>query len=147
MRRKMWRRIFGTAALAFVLCLTGLVMSGEAHAQQCVDNGDGTVTDNAAGLMWQKATAGPMNWEAAKSHAASLTLGGHTGWHLPDRHALLGLYISPCKEMMSVEPTWYWSSSLYEYDNNYALAVDFSEGSMWQVITNDYHVRAVRSLQ
>ena len=134
--------------LVFMLCLTGLVMSDEAQAQQCVDNGDGTVTDNVAGLMWQKGTEGqPKNWKKAKSHASALALGGHTGWHLPDRHALLGLYSSPCKEMMSVEQTWYWSSSLYEYDNNYALAVDFSEGSMWQVITNDYHVRAVRRLQ
>ena len=147
MRRIIWRKAFGTAALAFVLCLTGLVMSGEAQAQQCVDNGDGTVTDNLAGLMWQKATADQMNWGAAKSHASSLALGGHTGWHLPDGDALLGLYSSPCKAMMSVIPSWYWSSSLYAYEKNYAVAVNFSGGSMWQVISNDYHVRAVRRLQ
>ncbi|SMP62652.1 Protein of unknown function [Desulfonatronum zhilinae] len=141
------KKLYAVAAMAVMLCLTGLALSGEAQAQQCVDNGDGTVTDNVAGLMWQKGTEGqPKNWKKAKSQASGLALGGHTGWHLPDRHALLGLYISPCKEMMSVEPTWYWSSSLYEYDNNYALAVDFSEVSMWQVITNDYHVRAVRRL-
>ncbi len=42
-----------TAALAFMLCMTLLVMSGTAFSaglKQCVDNGDGTVTDNNAGL-------------------------------------------------------------------------------------------------
>ncbi len=39
---KMWRRLFGTAALAFLLCLTGLALSGEAQAQQRLDNADKT---------------------------------------------------------------------------------------------------------
>ncbi len=29
---KMWRKLFATAALAFMLCLTGLIMSDEAQA-------------------------------------------------------------------------------------------------------------------
>jgi len=62
---KIWRHFFETAILAFMLCLTGLVMSGTSYAQQCVDNGDGTVTDNDTGLMWQKDSAGPMDWDAA----------------------------------------------------------------------------------
>jgi hypothetical protein len=35
--REMWRRIFGTAALAFMLCLTGLVITGEAQARRVLD--------------------------------------------------------------------------------------------------------------
>jgi hypothetical protein len=77
--RKMWRNVFGTAALAFMLCLAGLVMSGTAFADRCVDNGDGTITDNGTGLMWQEATAGKMNWDAAMSYASGLSLGGHSG--------------------------------------------------------------------
>ncbi len=86
--RKMWRKIFTTVALAFMLCLTGLVMSGTVLAQQCVDNGDGTVTDKGAGLMWQKATAGPMDWHTAMSYASSLSLGGHSDWRLPSSDEL-----------------------------------------------------------
>ncbi len=71
----MSRKLFITAALAFMLCLAGLVLSGTAFAQQCVDNGDGTVTDNATGLMWQKATANLMTWDTAMSYASSLSLG------------------------------------------------------------------------
>ena len=85
-----------------MLCLTGLFLSGTAFADRCVDNGDGTVTDNGTGLMWQKATAGPMNWNDARSYASGLSLGGHSGWGLPNRDELSGLYHSPCKEMMKV---------------------------------------------
>ena len=41
------------------------------------DNGDGTVTDNVTGLMWQQADGGEMTWENAVAYADSLTLGGH----------------------------------------------------------------------
>ena len=35
------------------------------------DNGDGTITDRATGLMWQKADSGKgMNWEPALAYAA-----------------------------------------------------------------------------
>ncbi len=40
----MWRKLFGTAALAFMLCLAWFVMFGTAFAQDYVDNGDGTVS-------------------------------------------------------------------------------------------------------
>ncbi|PTN31825.1 hypothetical protein C6366_17485 [Desulfonatronum sp. SC1] len=38
----MWSKLFGTAALAFLLCLAGLVMPGEVQAQQRLDNADET---------------------------------------------------------------------------------------------------------
>ena len=56
--RQKW---FVIVSMAFMFCLAGLGMSGTALADRCVDNGDGTVTDNNTGLMWQKATAG-MVW-------------------------------------------------------------------------------------
>ena len=148
--RKMWKKIFITAALVLLLCLTGLVMSGEAKAQRCVDNGDGTVTDNVTGLMWQKANAGPMNWDDAMSYASGLSLGGHSGWWLPNRDELSGLYHSPCKNMMNVERWFYWSSTPYADDalklnvwrvHFYFGCVDLGSKS------NSYYVRAVRSAQ
>ena len=57
--RKIWNKLFGTAALTFMLCLSELIMTGAAFAiDRCVDKRDGTVTDNRTGLMWQKATGG-----------------------------------------------------------------------------------------
>jgi len=48
------------------------------------DNGDGTITDGATGLMWQKADNGQaVHWQAALSYARNLTLANHNDWRLP----------------------------------------------------------------
>lgn len=47
------------------------------------DNGDGTVTDQVTGLMWQKTDGGEMTWEKAREYARNLELGGHRDWRLP----------------------------------------------------------------
>jgi hypothetical protein len=57
-----------------------------------VDNGDGTVTDRATGLMWQQADIGSgMDWEDALAYAESLTLGGYDDWRLPNVKELQGI--------------------------------------------------------
>ena len=54
-----------------------------------VNNGDGTITDQATGLMWQQADDGTTrDWEAALSFAEGLTLGGHSDWRLPNAKEL-----------------------------------------------------------
>ncbi len=103
------KKLLAIATMAITFCLAGLIVSGTALAQQCVDNGNGTVTDKGAGLMWQKATAGPMNWDAAMSYPSGLSLGGHSGWRLPNMDELLNLYRSPCKSLMEVVLSYYWS--------------------------------------
>jgi hypothetical protein len=50
-----------------------------------VDNGDGTVTDRATGLMWQKADSGSgMDWQNALAYAENLGLAGYDDWRLPN---------------------------------------------------------------
>lgn len=50
-----------------------------------VDNGDGTVTDEATGLMWQQADSGMgLDWENALSYAENLELAGYDDWRLPN---------------------------------------------------------------
>jgi len=46
------------------------------------DNGDGTVTDNVTGLMWQQGEVGSMNWEDAITCCEALSLAGYTDWRL-----------------------------------------------------------------
>ncbi len=54
-----------------------------------VDNGDGTVTDAATGLMWQQADSGEgLNWQEALDYAERLTLAGHSDWRLPNAKEL-----------------------------------------------------------
>lgn len=153
--KEMWRRIFGTMALAFMLCLTGLVLSGMAFAERCVDNGDGTVTDNGTGLMWQKETAGPEKWQHAGRYVDSLSLGSYSDWRMPYRKELLGLYNSPCLHMMDVVPDDYWSQTPTLFGlpgpgprigSSYLIfAVDFSDGLLSEnTVDNRFYVRAVR---
>ena len=48
------------------------------------DNGNGTITDTATGLMWQKgSSSSDHTWEEALSYCERLNLGGYTDWRLP----------------------------------------------------------------
>ncbi len=54
-----------------------------------VDNGDGTLTDRGTGLTWMQMDSGKgMTWKEALAYAASLELGGHRDWRLPDAKEL-----------------------------------------------------------
>jgi hypothetical protein len=54
-----------------------------------VDNGDGTISDLATGLMWQKADdSTTRDWEDALSYAENLVLAGYDDWRLPDSKEL-----------------------------------------------------------
>lgn len=54
-----------------------------------VDNHDGTITDLATGLMWQKGDSGKgMDWKSALNYAEDLKLAGHDDWRLPNAKEL-----------------------------------------------------------
>lgn len=54
-----------------------------------VDNGDGTITDNATSLMWQQDDSGEgMNWENALSYAENQVFAGYSDWRLPNAKEL-----------------------------------------------------------
>ena len=53
------------------------------------DNGDGTITDNATGLMWMQDDNGEgLIWEDALSYAENYEYAGHTDWRLPNAKEL-----------------------------------------------------------
>ena len=53
------------------------------------DNNDGTISDLATGLMWQKADNGNgMDWEEALSYAQTLNNAGYNDWRLPSAKEL-----------------------------------------------------------
>ncbi|CAA6676462.1 MULTISPECIES: DUF1566 domain-containing protein [unclassified Lentimonas] len=56
------------------------------------DNGDGTVTDHATGLMWAQADDGSgMDWSDALSYAEASELAEHSDWRLPNTKELQSL--------------------------------------------------------
>ncbi len=139
---------FVIVAMAFILCMTGLVMAGTSFAERCVDNGDGTVTDNGTGLMWQEATFGSMGWDYAKSYASGLSLAGHSDWRLPNKDELVELYISDCKNLMDVVNSSYWSSTTYTDDTSHAWFVySYNGATNHDYKGYSYYVRAVRTGQ
>ncbi len=146
--KKLWKKLFAITAVSLTISLAGLVMSGQILAQtRCVDNENGTVTDSSTGLMWQKALAGPMDWYPAMSHASNMSLGGHSGWRLPSKDELVGLYNSQCKDMMDVQNKTYWSATTYSYDAPYAWYVSFYNGyvNSSSKFSSSYYARPVRT--
>jgi len=61
------------------------VVRGDAYGiNDFGDNGDGTVTDVATGLMWQQADSEiGMDWEEALAYAEGMELAGYDDWRLP----------------------------------------------------------------
>ncbi|TFG48562.1 MAG: DUF1566 domain-containing protein, partial [Candidatus Brocadiia bacterium] len=55
------------------------------------DQGDGTVTDNVTGLIWQRLDGGSMDWEDAIAYADLLSLAGYQDWRLPTSDELFGI--------------------------------------------------------
>jgi len=57
-----------------------------------VNNNDGTITDNATGLMWSQSDAGyGMDWETALKYAEDSNLAGYDDWRLPTPKELQSL--------------------------------------------------------
>ena len=56
------------------------------------DNGDGTITDNVTGLMWQKSFI-TLNWGDAEDSASTATTGGYTDWRVPTIKELYSLIL------------------------------------------------------
>jgi len=54
-----------------------------------VDNGDGTISDHATGLMWQKTDDGTgRDWQESLAYAENLELASYTDWRLPNAKEL-----------------------------------------------------------
>lgn len=79
----------GNWAKQFVRCVRGNPAYGQNDFQ---DNGDGTITNRATGLMWSQADSGrDMNWEAALAYAQARNSEkylGYTDWRLPSAKEL-----------------------------------------------------------
>ncbi len=87
-------RIKGYPAEAFLKTYYVYYVRGNSDygINQFTDNNDGTVTDEATGLMWmQSDTKSAVSWEQALSNAERSEFAGHTDWRLPDAKELQGI--------------------------------------------------------
>ena len=133
------------------------------------DNGNGTVTDNNTGLMWQKQDDGSTyNWYQAsgtydstynstsKNICGELRTGAYSDWRLPSKKELItivdysipypGPTINPV--FTNTHASNYWSSTTGAYDPSNAWYVNFYYGSVsYYSKYNTIYVRCVRGGQ
>ena len=91
------------------------------------DNGDGTVTDSATGLMWQQADMSGLDWEDALAYADTLTVGGYDDWRLPN-----------VKELQSIVDYTHAPSAVDEADQGAAIDTDVFAITALPTGTTDY---------
>ncbi|MGD9974380.1 MAG: DUF1566 domain-containing protein [Desulfatirhabdiaceae bacterium] len=139
-----------------VMTICFLLLTAASLFAGYVNNGNGTVTDTSTGLTWQQETPdNAMTWQQALAYCEGLSLGGHTDWRLPTKKELRSLVdysrYNPAINTTYFPDTaasWYWSSTTYAYNTNYAWYVYFDYGydGSHNKYNNNY-VRAVRGGQ
>ncbi len=120
-------------------------------AKGYTDNSDGTILDNATGLLWQKEDDNATrNWSEAKDYCSNLTLGGKNDWRLPNINELYQLTdksVSPAINSVFVGTQGaYWSSTSYYYDYSNAYNVGFSLGNDRDTVKTDGSNNVVRCI-
>jgi len=110
--------------LAAMLVLLVVALSAGTAWCENKDNGNGTITDTATGLVWLKNADcfGKNNWDAATSRVQSLSSGScdlsdksKAGqWRLPTKDELVQR-ASNRQGFTNVQNYFYWSSTLHPY--------------------------------
>ena len=125
------------------------------------DNGNGTVTDLATGLIWKQCAEGlsgvgcatgsaqGFTWQAALQHAEAEVFAGSDLWRLPNKNELASLVERRCYDpaineryFPNTPSSWFWSSSPSADNSNYAWSVNFNNGNV--DINYKYNTRYVR---
>lgn len=119
----------GSGGAPELLCYVRCVRGDSYGENLFVNNGDGTVTDSATGLMWQQSDDGVgRNWEEALAYAEDLDYAGYNDWRLPNAKELQIIVdysrndpaIDPIFDMVD-EDGFYWTSTTH--GDHYANAV------------------------
>jgi hypothetical protein len=130
------------------------VRGGQTSSPSFADNGNGIVTDNRTGLMWQQGEAGTMTWDSALSYCEGRSLGGKSDWRLPNIKELESI-ADDTKANPAIDTTFfpnvmssnYWSSTTDGGNLTYAWYIFFYYGFVYDFQgskSNSYYVRCVR---
>jgi hypothetical protein len=82
------------------------VSAGAPNLASYKDNGNGTVTDNVTGLMWQQTVEATktFTYSQAYTYCQDLALAGYGGWRLPTRIELASI-VDVGRTVPSIDPT------------------------------------------
>ncbi|MFZ5761131.1 MAG: DUF1566 domain-containing protein [Thermodesulfobacteriota bacterium] len=152
------KKTLAPALAGIAACAALLLAAAPALAGDYTDNGDGTVIDNATGLMWQREDDNSTRtWQQALAYCESLELpeGGYDDWRLPNVKELESI-TDDSRSNPAIDPTafpntnssYYWSSSTHAGNPDGAWNVFFSNGSVNGYFKDGYnYVRCVRDGQ
>jgi uncharacterized protein DUF1566/EF hand domain-containing protein len=128
---------FGTPMQQFVRYVRGNPGYG---INEFVDNGDGTITDQATERTWAQTDSGKaMTWQEALLYAEHLELAGHDDWRLPNAKELqsivdysrapdaahphqVGPAIDPVFQL-SQNGSWHWTGTTHLENHSCGFAV------------------------
>ena len=124
----------------YFMLIVGLLISSLGWATHFIDNGNGTVTDAATGLVWQQTDGGGKTWEQAISYCEGLTLAGVSDWRLPNRNELQSL-VDYSKSSPAIDTT-YFPNTLASY---YCSSTTFAESALssWGVHFGSGHFSTI----
>jgi len=126
------------------------------------DNGDGTITDRATGLMFVKDGTGAgcnngiaLDWSNAIIFCEGLNFAGYTDWRLPNLQELISLWDGSLTVAPIVDPTFfpntraanYYTSTTRSNVTTWAITVNYAVGyqTLAAVLkTASHYVRPVR---
>lgn len=122
--------------------------------ERFISNGDGTITDNETGLIWQQETLDrKFTWQQAVDYCKALDLAGDTDWRLPTIKELKSI-VNTEKRDPTTDPvfqcfsSYYWSFTSNNYDPSLVWIVHFYYGNNndhYAHKSYSYYVRAVRT--
>lgn len=96
---------------------------GDEADNDFTDNGDGTITDEATGLMWMQDDAGlALEWDEALAYAEDYEYAGYDDWRLPD-----------VKELQSIVD---YSGSYPAIDQSYFTTTELEENEFYYFWSN-----------
>lgn len=145
---------FFIGRIGAILLFTGLLFPATpCPAGDYAAHGDGTVTDNSTGLMWQQQDDNQQrNWEDALEYCENLVLAGHADWRLPNIREIESITddtrSNPAIDSAvfpGTKSSRYRSSSTSSNRPDNAWSVNFGNGDVNSNFkSNSYYVRCVR---
>ena len=123
--------------------------TSDTTANRFTDNGDGTVTDNTTGLMWQQIDLDyNMTWREALLCCEEMNLGDHTDWRLPTIRELRSLAdhtnLSMNVDFFPNAIGYYWASTTSARETSGSWNFDCISGAGVKDKEEKSYVKAVR---
>ncbi len=113
--------IYGKTATLLTRCVRGEHLPSNVLQ----DNSNGTVSDLATGLMWQKKNNGYKTWDVALGYCEGLSFGGYTDWRMPNIRELASLIddtrYNPAVDLNFFSLNFmgaYWTSTTLKYSTD-----------------------------